>query len=313
MYGIGSMIEVRQYRKSAKRGSGPFGFGLLLTILALGFAGCSGGGADAEPGRAFTGEIVEVLTDEGALVVEHEELGDLPGGATKFRVSAGDLANAEVGRRIRARLVEQAGERRLVRIWPVDRMAEGIIEQSDIALREDTINRGSAAFREVGEEVPEFALYDQSGEVVRSSRYRGKKVVLNFIYTRCPSPEMCPAATQRMKQLQDAAREAGIGNFELVSITLDPDYDTPGVLREYAKQYGIDTANFSFLTGPDSAIANLMEQFGILIDPTVGVEAHTLGTMLVDETGTIRHRVFGSNWMVGDFLQRLKALETDAS
>jgi len=302
--------------KCANRGRGrPVGFclGGLLLIVSFLWTGCGLGPKDEEAGHVLVGEVLEVIPERTALLVRHEPIrGFKEAGETEFKVSAGDLANAEAGNEIRGRVLEHSGAVHLDRIWRIDRMSQGILDRTGRQLMEDTIVRGSRSFREVGEVIPAFALYDQTGTVVQINRYRGRNVVINFIYTRCPSPQMCPAATQRMIQLQEAAREAGIDNFELVSITLDPDYDSPGVLREYAERNGIDTSNFSFLTGPDSAIQNLMEQFGILVDPEIGFESHTLGTMLVDSAGTIRHRVFGSNWMVGDFMDRLLAINTAA-
>lgn len=285
--------------------------GLLLLAAGFGLAGCPAGPDDPEPGYPLTGEIVEVIPERKVLVVRHDEIPDyMPAMTMEFAVSSGDLANASVGQQIRARLIESEGIFRLERIWPVDRTADGIIDQSGRRLMEDTVIRGSKSFREIGETLPGFALYDQNGKVFRVDRYRGRKLVLNFIYTRCPAPEMCPAATRRMIRLQAAANEAGIEDFDLISITLDPDYDTPGVLRQYAEGHEIDTSNYSFLTGPETAIANLMEQFGILVDPKAGFSSHTLGTILVDASGTIRHRVFGSTWMVSDFLDRLKKLDS---
>lgn len=266
---------------------------------------------EQEPGRPLTGEILEVLPDQRLLVVRHEEIpGYMPAGTVEVLVSRGDAANASAGQFIRGRLTENGGKLYLAKVWPADRMSQGIMDRTSRTLMEDTMVRGSRAFREVGEVVPSFALYNQNNEVVQINRHRGRSFVLNFIYSRCPSPEMCPAATQRMIQLQKAAKEAGIEDFELFSVSLDPNYDTPGVLREYADNHAIDTANYSFLTGPEQATSNLMEQFGILVDPEIGVESHTLSTILVDESGRIRHRVFGSNWMVGDFLQRLQALDS---
>ncbi len=289
--------------------------GSLFAAVAAVFlaAGCSGNSTDDDlPGYPITGEILEVKPADNILVVKHEEIpGYMPAMTMEFSASAGDVANAAPGQRIRARLIEQEGNFRLERIWPADPVAESVVEKTGRSLRQDTTIRGSKAFREVGEAIPAFALYDQNGNVVQVDRFQGRRFVLNFIYTRCPVPEMCPAATQRMIQLQEAAKEAGIENFELISISLDPEFDTPGVLKAYAEAHKIDTSNYLFLTGPESAVADLMEQMGILVDRDGELSSHTLGTILVDEKGVIRHRVFGTNWMVGDFLQRLEAIQNE--
>jgi protein SCO1/2 len=129
--------------------------------------------------------------------------------------------------------------------------------------------------------------------------------MLNFIFTRCPVATMCPAATQKMIRTQELAREAGVTNLELVSITLDPEYDTPGVLKEYAELRGIDTANFSFLTGPESAIKDLFKQFGILTEMKGGVLNHTLATLLINEQGRIVWRADGSGWSPEEFVGKM--------
>src|SRR6185369_16485149 len=117
-----------------------------------------------------------------------------------------------------------------------------------------------------GETIPDFALYDQEGRVVQSGRFRGKQIMLNFIYSRCPVATMCPASTAKMMEVQKLARSAGVKNLELVSISFEPAYDTPAVLKEYAAVRGIDTSNFSFLTGPESAIRDLFAQFGVIAE-----------------------------------------------
>jgi protein SCO1/2 len=130
--------------------------------------------------------------------------------------------------------------------------------------------------------------------------------MLNFIYTRCPIANMCPAATVKMMQTQKLAHEAGIANLELVSITLDPTYDTPGVLREYADARGIDTSNFSFLTGPEPAIKDLLVQFGVEAFFEGDLLKHTLATLLIDENGKIIHRFDGSQWEPADFVAKMR-------
>ena len=117
---------------------------------------------------------------------------------------------------------------------------------------------------------------------------------------------MCPAATAKMIDVQLKAAEAGVKNLELVSITLDPEYDTPGVLKEYAEARGIDTTNFSFLTGPEGAIKDLFKQFGILTEMDGPVLKHTLATLLIDEQGKIVWRADGSGWSADEFVARMK-------
>jgi len=128
---------------------------------------------------------------------------------------------------------------------------------------------------------------------------------LNFIFTRCPVATMCPAATTKMMALQAAAKRAGIPNLELVSISFDSAFDTPPVLKRYAESRGIDTANFSLLTGPENAIADLLRQFGVISIPNENLFRHTLATILIDPNGKIVHRTDESEWEAADFLRRI--------
>jgi len=117
---------------------------------------------------------------------------------------------------------------------------------------------------------------------------------------------MCPAATLRMAALQKAAAAAGAKDFELVSISLDPEYDTPGVLKEYAMVRGLDTTNWSFLTGPDAAVRQLLAQLGVIREFEGATLKHTLATVLINAQGRITYRVAGSAWDVNDFVRLLK-------
>jgi protein SCO1/2 len=108
-----------------------------------------------------------------------------------------------------------------------------------------------------------------------------------------------------MVETQKLARTSGVTNVEFVSVTLDPAYDTPGVLRQYADERGIDTSNFSFLTGPEPAIRDLLTQFGVLAEFKDGILNHTLATLLIDEKGLIKWRADGSVWLPKEFVERM--------
>lgn len=267
-------------------------------------------GAPAAPGeRRFplAGEVISADLKKKVLVVRHNEVvGYMPAMTMEFAVSEGDAASARPGERIRADLVvEPDGTLRLERIWPDDKVSLDTIESRARMLSQDTIAKGSAAYREVGDTAPDFALYDQDGRVVDSARFRGRQVMLNFIYTRCPVANMCPLSTAKMVESQKLAKASGITNVEFVSITMDPAYDTPGVLREYALDRGIDTGNFSFLTGPESAIRDLLTQFGVIAEFKGDILNHTLATLLIDERGRIAWRADGSQWEPEEFISRM--------
>jgi protein SCO1/2 len=284
----------------------------------MGAAGCGrapGGAAAAAIAPAppserrfdLTGVVVSADAKRKVLVVRHNAVpGYMDSMTMEFPVSAGDAAVARPGELIRAQLiVDRAGSARLEQIWPDDKVSLDSVDAGARMLRQDTFSKGGSAYREVGDQVPQFVLYDQDGRVVDSARFRGTQVMLNFIYTRCPIATMCPLSTQKMAAAQRLARAAGVTHIQFVSITLDASYDTPGILRQYADERGIDTGNFSFLTGPAAAIRDLLTQFGVIAQFNGNILDHTLATLLIDEKGRVAWRADGSQWEPEEFVGRM--------
>jgi protein SCO1/2 len=151
--------------------------------------------------------------------------------------------------------------------------------------------RQAQALPEFGK-VPAFALTDQDGRPFSNSTLAGKVWVAAFVFTRCPMA--CPKVTKAMKGvLVDAEREAVQLHF--VSFSIDPENDTPEVLRKYAHDYGVDTARWTFVTGDPTAIRITAERgFKIAVegvaDPSKADFGITHGTqlVLVDKEGSIR-------------------------
>lgn len=285
-------------------------FFTLWLLAGISFtAGC--GRTDKAPAIVteypLKGEIVAMLPERRSFVVKHEEIpGFMPAMTMEFVVSPAEIAAFKAGQFITARLVPTGeGAYRLESIFPYERTQAELVAVSAAMLRQETSMRGRSAYREIGEKTPDFALYNQEGRAIPFTQFRGKRVVLNFIYTRCPIATMCPTSTLNMMALQRLARERGIGNLEFVSISLDPGYDTPAVLKEYAAVRGIDTANFSLLTGPESAVRDLLVNFGVIAEWEESIIKHTLSTLLIDERGKIVHRVDGSQWRPADLLNKI--------
>jgi len=282
--------------------------GLLLLAACSRQPEAGAAGPVAEEKRyPLTGEVLSVDAARGRITVSHDAVpGFMPAMTMEFGAAPGDVAIVHPGERIRAELVADLKAPRLEKVWPDDRAAADAVAAGQRRLREDTHDRGNEVYRDVGEAMPEFALFDQAGRLVQSGRFRGRQVMLNFIYTRCPFANMCPASTQKMMSAQRMAREAGVRNIEFVSISMDSAYDTPGVLRAYADERGIDTSNFSFLTGPDGAVRDLLTQFGIKAEFEGNLLRHTLATLLIDDRGRIIWRVDGTEWQPQDFVARMR-------
>ncbi|HEY9154098.1 MAG TPA: SCO family protein [Opitutaceae bacterium] len=288
-------------------------FGALCACLGstFFFAGCGQKNGDTETkneGYALKGEILGIDAAHNQLTIKHEEVkGLMPAMTMEFAATPGDIANAKVGQHIHARLIpEKNGDFHLEKIWVDDAAKNAVVDAAAKALVQDTVALGNKAYHDIGDTSPDFALYDENGNVVQSSRFRGKQIMINFIFTRCPVPTMCPASVARFQSTQKLARDAGVKNLELISITLDPAYDTPGVLKTYTMARGIDTSNYSFLTGPENAIKSLLSQFGVLAYFNGPLLDHTLATLLIDENGKIIYRVDGSRWQPEDFVSKMK-------
>jgi protein SCO1/2 len=150
---------------------------------------------------------------------------------------------------------------------------------------------GAAELPNLGH-VPEFALTDQEGRPFTRETLAGKIWVAAFMFTRCPT--ICPRITRRMRELQERAASAKV-SLRLVSFSVDPEHDTPKVLREYAKQYDADLASWSFLTGDSAVIgATAVQGFKLALEgranpakPDFGI-LHGSHLVLVDRSADLR-------------------------
>lgn len=141
-------------------------------------------------------------------------------------------------------------------------------------------------------EVPPFATVDEAGKPFTRETVRGKTWAAAFVFTRCPSA--CPRVTKVMREIQTQAAARHV-ELRLVSFSVDPDNDTPEVLRRYAADYGADLASWSFVTGDASAVKATAERgFKIAVDGTADPSkadfgiTHGTQLVLVDPNARIR-------------------------
>jgi protein SCO1/2 len=144
-----------------------------------------------------------------------------------------------------------------------------------------------------GDPVPDFSLTDQTGRRVQLSKLRGQSVALTFIYTRCPIATACPMTTAKFSQLDALLRGKGIGR--LLTITVDPEHDTPQVSRNArARQRRSET--LELLTGPAQDAARVGADLGVIYYPDRGQIVHSLAAAVIDPDGKLSTIYYGEAW-----------------
>ena len=280
-----------------------FLYSILLSLFTV--------GAVAAESFSVQGRVLEVLPEATALRVELTESAsaDLPAGQTvDFRVGPGDLEIGYAERLICAEAVNYSSVWHLERVFPVDGIGAKAMVDINKQLHDATATMSRRKYVRQGDYIPNFGMIDQHGDFVQIRELRGKAFVLNFIFTRCRVATMCPASTTRMAELQEIAREDGMENLHFVTITFDPEYDSPGILRQYAEGYGLEDENFHLLTATQELVDDLLRQFGILTMEEDGTINHTMATLLVDANGRVAFRKEGSKWTTQEFVEAAKQL-----
>jgi len=138
--------------------------------------------------------------------------------------------------------------------------------------------------------VPEFSFIDQNGNTITNKDYEGKVYLVEFFFTTCPT--ICPRMNSNLIQIQNNFE--GIDNFGVASFTINPNYDTPEVLKAYAEKYGVTNPNWHLMTGEQNAIYKLAnEGFNLYTAEDESVEGgfeHSGNFALIDKNGFIRSR-----------------------
>jgi protein SCO1/2 len=154
---------------------------------------------------------------------------------------------------------------------------------------------------------PDFALTSQDGREVSLASLRGKVVAVTFIYTWCP--DICPLLTDKMARVQDELGKDFGSQIAFVSITIDPERDTPAALKEYAQSFKADLAGWSFLTGEPAKVHEVARRYGVAVAQQAdGAIDHTLLTTLIDRQGEMRVQYLGYRFDEEEFRHDLLSL-----
>jgi len=213
---------------------------------------------------------------------------DLKGGARSATLAAGE--------RVRFRLTVKGA-----RSW-VDRVEVISAPAVDAGLQQTP---AVPVLVPVGASVPDFALVDQSGETVSLGALKGKVVAVTFIYSRCPLPDYCPRMVENFKAVRQRFAERMDRDLVLLTVSFDPQYDTPPVLARYAASQRAGGPGWHFLTGDKANIERVCNAFGIEYWPEEGLITHSLQTAVVDRDGRLAATVEGKDFtpqQLGDLI-----------
>lgn len=167
---------------------------------------------------------------------------------------------------------------------------------------------------ELGESVPNFTLVNQDGEPIHMEQYRGKALVITFIYTRCPLPEFCPLMMGHFAALEKALQTEPelYAKTHLLTVSFDHEYDNPDVLREYARtqirEHSGAFEHWELATGSKEEILAITKYFGLTYVLEVDNFVHSLRTGVVDPEGRLHEVYRGNDWEPNDVFVSLRSI-----
>jgi protein SCO1/2 len=274
---------------------------LLLLFICL-FAVSCGRSTANEKRYDLKGKVVVVEPEKHLVTVAHEDVkGFMPAMTMPFRVeSRAQLDTLVPGELIRATLV--VGDRE-VHLKDVERTGAAPLTEAPPRTFD---------LLDPGEAVPDEPFVDQSGTSRRLSDWRGKAVAVTFIYTRCPLPDFCPRMDQHFSAVQKevVADPALRERVHLVSISFDPSFDRPAVLKAHAARAGASAGTWSFVTGDQEDIDRFASRFGVSTvreDATAQEIVHNLRTAVIDPQGRLVKVFRGNDWKPAELLHELRA------
>ncbi|HKD83434.1 MAG TPA: SCO family protein [Terriglobales bacterium] len=269
---------------------------LILTITSLLIiSGCS-----REPAAKryeLQGRVVAVDAANRQLTIAHQDVPGLMKGMTMpFIVSKND---AWVFRAIA----------------PGDEVHATLVLGNDAELENISFTKGGASAGDEtsrrriprpGDEVPDFALTNQNGERIHMRQFRGKPLLLTFVYTRCPFPDYCLRMSNNFSQVLQQLKKnpSAFADAQLLSISIDPGHDTPAVLREYGERYAgrVDPKfqHWQFASGSPDEVRKVADYFGLAYNSKEGQIVHDLRTALIGADGKVLAIYSGNDWKPED-------------
>jgi protein SCO1/2 len=249
------------------------------------------------------GIVMEVNPREKSVTIKHDDVpGYIPAMTMPFEVrDTNELAGLEAGDPVSFRLIVTDTEG-----WIDQIRKTGPKTNTPPTTGPFRLVRDVEALKE-GDLLPECHFTNQLGQAFSAARFKGRALAINFLFTRCPYPAFCPLMANDFEETQKKllAMPNGPTNWQLLTISFDPEFDTPSVLKAYAESHHYDPAHWTFATGETIDITAIGEQFGLAFWHDSGGISHNLRTAVIDASGRVRKIFAGNQWTPDELVQEM--------
>jgi len=279
----------------------------VLVVASIALSAC--GRAPDTNTRQFDlqGQILALRPERHEVVIKHQDIkGLMPGMTMPFTVKDDTLiADKKPGDLVTATLVVGETQAYLTTLTTTGHAA---VSEAAPPPPPDIL--------EPGQPVKDAALVDQDNKPRPFSTFKGHRLALTFIYTRCPLPDFCPLMDKHFAAIQKTIMSTpALADVRLVTVTLDPEFDKPAILKAYARRREADPAVWTFLTGESAEVNRFATQFDLYVEhnPQNAIDiTHNLRTAVIDPEGRLITVHNGNSWTPAELVADLTAAPAPA-
>ena len=279
---------------------------LAAVVLTAGLAGCHKGPTGQQ--YEFKGKVLEVDSQLRRVTVAHDAIPGYMDAMTMPFVVKDDwvFGVARPGDSISAILVVDRGQS-----W----LENAVITEPAKPDPSASISEAEAGPKS-GDEIRDFPLTNQDANRIHLNQYRGRALVLTFVYTRCPLPDFCPLMSSNFAEVdKELQKNPGLyAKTHLLSVTIDPEFDTPQVMENYGSNYTKETGgngfdHWEFATGSKDEIKSIAEYFGLRYWNDGSQIVHSLRTAVISPDGKLVKLYIGNGWKPQDIVSDIEGLK----
>jgi protein SCO1/2 len=290
---------------------------LVLLVMVLLLVSCGKGpGADsnASPSAQGTnnqrvfdvkGVVKSIKPAQKEIEIKHEEVpGYMPAMTMPFDVrDTNELAGLQPGQAVSFRLVVTDTDGWVEHIQALGSAPETVSSSSTSAPPVRVVQP-----LQLHEPLPEYHFTNQLGQAISTTQFKGSAVAITFLFTRCPFPTFCPRLASDFQEAQQKllTLSGGPTNWHLLTISIDPEYDRPEVLKSYAESHQYDPAHWTFATGDLGDVSAFGDLFGLAFwHDSNGSITHNMRAAVIDANGRLQRVFEGKDWTSAELVAEI--------